>query len=351
MLLEIEADPLVARAKKAVPNDGLTWLAVAAAKSHRYGIEYIEQAPVLVIGATYGADVKKLRDAERGFIINRFNRIVGMKLKAAMAEFHLPYPMRKLRSTAIAPGYARVIWDMRSIPPSSLSQAIPDRPNHQRAWLNALVEARRRSEVRGRSFPDGAFRWLAMRLGGSTPKRYGYKHLARHAADVSDMLLVGLFNPVWTFEEALAAHARWVTELAKRDSLGKFVKTYGVGMDHEVDYVPQPNEARHIGGYEIVPLRSGEALFEEGAYMRHCVASYMKDLLSAGSCIYSIRKDGRRVATLELTSGYAPVSIKQIKGPCNAAVAKDVMRAAEAFLASASIKRPSAMDIIKGLFR
>lgn len=348
---DVIEDQLLARARKAVPNQGLTGIVVMAAKQHRFAIEYIEQAPVLVIGATFGSKSKKLTLNETAYIAWRFRRIEGMKLKAAMAEFHLPYPLRKLRSTAIAPSFAFVIWQMRTVPPSSLSQSIPEKVNHQRAWLNAVNEALTRAVRRGRVLPQGAMEWLVTRLGGATPTRYSYRQLGRHAADIADMLTGGRFNPVWTFDEAINAHARWAADQAKRESLSGFVAKYGVDLDHEVDYSPQPNAAMMIEHYEIVPLRSGDALIEEGAFMRHCVPTYMRDILDTKSCLYSIRTDGKRVATLEVSSGYAPVTIQQLKGPCNAAVTKAVMQVAQEFAAKISVKPKSPMDVIKGMFR
>lgn len=340
-------ESLVARAKKAVPNQGLTWVAVMAARQHKYAIDYIEQAPVLVIGAMFGACAKKLQPNEVAYVANRFRRIEGMKLKQAMGEFHLPYPLRKLRSTAIAPAYSDVIWDLRSVPPSSLSQAIPDKVGHQIAWLQAISRAKARANSRGRPVERAHLNWLAARLGGRAPGVYR-RHLADLAADLSDMFLDGRFNPAWTFEEAVSAHARWAVEQAKT-SHKAFETTHGVSLDHKVDYSPQPNAPVLISGFEIVPLRSGADLIEEGTLMRHCVPSYMRDIMAAKSCIYSIRKDGKRVATLELASGHGPATIKQIKGPCNAPVAAGVLGAATEF-ALAIPKPQRGMDVIKGLF-
>ena len=340
-------DQLLERAKKAVPNQGLTWVAVLAAQQHRYAIEYIEQAPVLVIGATYGK-VCKCSSAERAFIANRFRRIEGLKLKAAMAAFHLPYPLRKLRSTAIAPGYATLLWALRSIPPSALSQAIPERTGHQVAWLGALKAAEKRVMHRQCSLPEGGLEWLATRITPSngTPA----KHLAAKAADIADMFIGGRFNPAWTFEEAVSAHAKWVVDITRRDNLKSFAMTYGVGLDYQVDYAPQPNEPSSVAEFEFVPLRSGEDLIVEGTMMRHCVPSYMRDVLSATSCLYSMRKGGKRIATLELSSGNRPV-VRQLKGPCNAAVAADVQKAADLFAAGIHQNNRSAIDKLKELFR
>lgn len=347
--LALVSDPILERAKKAVPNQALTWVAVLAARQHRYGIEYIEQAPVLVIGATFGYHLRNPRAEEVIYIAQRFARIKDKKLKAAMEEFHLPYPMRKLRSTAIAPCYAQAIWDMRSIQPSALSQAIPDKVGHQIAWLRALRAARLRATQRCRTLPNGEMHWLATVFGGTIPTKVKPRDLERCAADIADMLMDRRFNPVWSFDEAVSAHAEWAANAAKRAALSNFVMTYGVGLDHEVDYTPQYNEPVALDGYDIVPLRSGESLIVEGAFMRHCVPTYMRDILSIKSCLYSIQKDGRRVATLQTSSGYAPVQIQQIKGPCNAAVTADVRKVAETFVHSIPSKR-TAMDTIKQWF-
>jgi hypothetical protein len=44
-----------------------------------------------------------------------------------------------------------------------------------------------------------------------------------------------------------------------------------------------------------------EGLRAEGAAMHHCVASYWRNVVNGKSRIYSIRENGSRVATLEVT--------------------------------------------------
>lgn len=337
------------RAKKAVPNRSLTWLAVLAAKQHRYAIEYIEQAPVLVLAATFG---KSLREPSKGhlhYIAGRFRRIEGLKLKAAMKEFHVPYPLRKLRSTAVAPGYAEVIWGLRNVPPSALSQAIPGTVAQQQIWLRGLKKVRARARMRGAELPDGAMLWFVVAL-GAVARRPDWRPQISRAADLVDLFKTGRFNPAWSFDEAASAHAIWAADTAKRTSREAFFKTYGVDLDHDVDFAPQPNSPTTIDGMEIVPLRSGEALITEGALMRHCVSTYMRDILAARSCIYSIQKDGNRIATLELSSGDRPL-LKQIKGPCNTAVPSNVEDAARGFIALIATKRTSPIERLKRLFQ
>lgn len=337
---------VLARVKKAVPNRGLTWLAALAAKQHPYAIEYIEQAPVLVLAATFGRPLRGSISKEQfAYIAGRFRRIEGMKLKDAMKEFHLPYPLRKLRSTAVAVSYAEVIWSLRSVRPSTLSQAIPDNVAQQQIWLRTLKAVRGRQKWRSGTLPEGALHWFVSALGVAVRESKG-REILSSANDLVDLFVSGRFNPVWTFEEAVTAHRLWAADVAKRDSLKSFFATYGVDLDHEVDFAPQPNDLAFFDGMDVVPLRSGEALIAEGALMRHCVSTYMRDILAGRSCIYSIQKNGKRVATLELSSGDRPV-LKQLKGPCNAKVAPEVESVAQKLIASVAAKRTSPIDRLK----
>lgn len=75
-----------------------------------------------------------------------------------------------------------------------------------------------------------------------------------------------------------------------------------------------------------VSLNTQSLLREEGAAMRHCVSSYASRCREGASRIFSIRRNGDRVATLELAragggSGDSGVwSPVQLRGNCNAAV-------------------------------
>ncbi len=84
--------------------------------------------------------------------------------------------------------------------------------------------------------------------------------------------------------------------------------------------------------YSATALVSAKELAEEGAAMHHCVASYASMCVRGDCQIYSIKKAGKRVATLELRiaarmhtdpslgSAASLVEIGQLHGPCNADV-------------------------------
>lgn len=62
--------------------------------------------------------------------------------------------------------------------------------------------------------------------------------------------------------------------------------------------------------------------------MHHCVGSYSHDVRSGRSRIFSLRRGGRRVATIEIGKQFERLALHQVRGPCNAMPARDVVEAA-----------------------
>jgi hypothetical protein len=114
----------------------------------------------------------------------------------------------------------------------------------------------------------------------------------------------------------------WHDRLASDEAL----RHLKIRPDFQIDYSELPDKAM-IGDYEFALLRTPLALFQEGRAMRHCVASYVQDVMAGRSNIYSIRLEGARVATLELGNG----KVRQIKAHCNKAPAAVVRSAAGLF--------------------
>jgi hypothetical protein len=109
------------------------------------------------------------------------------------------------------------------------------------------------------------------------------------------------------------------------------------------------------GAFSATPLASARDLFEEGRAMHHCVFSYADRCLSGVNRIVSIRKNGARVATMELTAQSAQGnaiqiqadgsnaheprawSIVQNQGPCNAKLTDPALLAfCDAYVAEAA---------------
>lgn len=88
-----------------------------------------------------------------------------------------------------------------------------------------------------------------------------------------------------------------------------------------------------VEGFAFVPLATDAAIAEEGAAMSHCVASYARDVANGECALWSVRRGGERVATLELgdSCGGDFVTVRQLFGRGNAAAERAVWRAATVF--------------------
>ena len=91
--------------------------------------------------------------------------------------------------------------------------------------------------------------------------------------------------------------------------------------------------------------------------MHHCVASYAGNVIRGFSRIFSVRGDGQRLATFEVSkSGFllasgeflqlparkrSPYKLIQINGPYNAEVSQEVEKAIQAFISSLNQAAPT----------
>lgn len=333
-------------------------LARLLAQTHRFAIDYLEQCPALLVFASWGYAAK--RPEHKMLIARRFGGAVsrGPKLRALVEHFQGAYPLRKITGKALTGSNFELIMDLRTIPPSELAQMIPDGAKEQERWLRALRFVRSRTKRMLMSKSEPVWLWGArvmtdaLAAGIATPENQFHS--------IVDFISRSNrpFNPSWTFRSALEAAEDWHRELRARNDAEQFSKRHGLKIGDQIDYSPLPNDAVEFAGLEFIPLRSGEALFLEGSAMRHCVASYAADVVLGRSRIFSIRKDGYRVATMELVRKVvarnsatntpealregrltvdlittAAYRLQQIKGPCNAAVPASIRARVEAFIA------------------
>jgi hypothetical protein len=149
--------------------------------------------------------------------------------------------------------------------------------------------------------------------------------------DVADFLSEpGRFaNPRWTWEKAKQESDLWHDQIAN-------MEISGPGIDVEADYGFWPDEIE-IDEFTFVALRSGRQLMLEGRRMKHCVGSYIRDVMKGFSRIYSVRIEAKRVATIEFRDG----RLAQAKGPCNRPVSKAVLSAIADFIAEIRKRRPA----------
>ena len=86
------------------------------------------------------------------------------------------------------------------------------------------------------------------------------------------------------------------------------------------------------GGFDIVPITSSSDLYREGKLLHHCAGTYAESVHSGQCYIFSVRKDGAPLATLELVHSETGVAIGQLRGACNAKAPKNVLRAVNTWL-------------------
>jgi PcfJ-like protein len=87
--------------------------------------------------------------------------------------------------------------------------------------------------------------------------------------------------------------------------------------------IPGPVELSRDG--EILPIVNSAELYREGAAMRHCVGRYANEIKHGKIYVYSVRRDGKRLATLALGRVEGRASLIQIRGPCNAHPPKEIV--------------------------
>jgi hypothetical protein len=125
-----------------------------------------------------------------------------------------------------------------------------------------------------------------------------------------------------TLDSALAAATAWRTMVALHAELA------GRSVD-DVWLTPG-----RVGDYEFQPLDCIAAITDESVAMRNCVRSYGYKLSHNASRLWSVRRSGERVATLEVAvRGRDPLlNVVQLSGPGNAPASREVWWAARRWL-------------------
>ena len=294
---------------------------------NRFAIDYIRQAPALVVAATYGKRLVYRND--RLEVGKRFIAACerGLRLAALMQSYGLAPQLRALSGKAIRHNQWDLLKALSTIPASALAQSIPTLPGEQQEWLQCLE--RWRSHM-GRHFHnrDLFLAWAAANVRDGQARR--------SATDIADFAGHNrtTFNTRWNFRQAQAASQRWHIELARRPFAAASNR---VDWTELIDYAPLPSQLE-IDGFTFHALQTREAIWDEGARMHHCVRLYADKVAKGSSRIYSVRQAGQRVATLELArttrTGSAPHKyvLAQLKGPRNSQPSAPTATAVAAFV-------------------
>jgi hypothetical protein len=200
---------------------------------------------------------------------------------------------------------------------------LPRHERHVDAWFDCVARA-------GRWSHDGFALWCA-RVYARTVRRRDKDRLnllclwAWYSLQ-NDLPGHALIDTPWTpqmeLKAAMVASERWEAAIITQTALGHRV------ID---DVWLEPGE---VDGYAFVPLRSAADVTEEARAMSNCVRTHGDRVLLGQMRLWSVRRDGARLATLSVAFGrHDPLpAIKEIKLARNAKAAPALWWAARKWL-------------------
>jgi hypothetical protein len=130
------------------------------------------------------------------------------------------------------------------------------------------------------------------------------------------------WHPAMRYKTALDASDAWRTRVALHVNLGA------------APIADMWLSAGHAGGFDFLPLATATDIAEEAVAMQNCLAGYGDNVAHHWSRLWSVRKDGERVATLQISRRVRQplLSVMQLRGRQNADVPIDVWWAAARWL-------------------
>lgn len=313
-------------------DKGLRAAEALFAEAHPRAVQYLDQAPILVMwGLPWAGYTNDGRSHASQVIAGRCS--VGAPLPATIRQFGFSAPMRALHAHALRASEANLYRHLAGIRPEVMGKIIPAQVKAQRKWLGALsawVQWVARRDVG--TDPRPLFAWAAERFARNPVDQ-------QQACNLADFQLSSApFNTAWGISRAVEEMDKWHRQL----TLDRVIRGLPVGSDDVVDFGDHPDRI-DVQGMTFTALRTVRDLVEEGAAMRHCVASYAGMVISGTSHIVSVTDAaGKRVATLELTGPKRKPThrIVQTRGPQNARVAYAALPAIAAY--AANLRAPDA---------
>ncbi len=267
--------------------------------------------------------------------------LAGKKLKAAAQMLALPYWLRRLPPAALT-GPLPVLPDDPEFA-LTVVPALPRQPEAMLPWLDFISLADR---MAGR---DVAL-WFARHPRLTPPAAANTEALwtlawifyAKHPDTLAGRIQRRAWTPRTGPRSARDETANWRKRIEGLLALGTgFPDTWfadGSAM-----------------GYEFVALKSPEDLFAECASMRNCLDLYALRLGHMRSRLFSVRANGKPIATLELGLRNDEVGVPfivQLRGIGNRRAAPSVWQAVHAWMGSQSFAhldrtpRPKRMSLV-----
>jgi hypothetical protein len=250
----------------------------------------------------------------------------GARLRDVAAIMQVPMAMRHIK-----PGAAHFAGDCHKA--EWIISCMPDSLPRMRTWLRAVDYAGRGA---GSEFAEWAAKH-ALRLpvnGIGTFLENTADWVRASNGHDGHQFVVRRFSPDMSLRTVTRLSAEWHDAIASR-------------LDGPQHIFPPPwIDTTHIDGLEIIPINNSADLYREGAVMHHCVGTYSADVRDGRCYVYSIRRNGERLATAAIVRKEGRPVLQQIRGPCDAEVSDKIKAAARRWLRSNSAKANQITDFV-----
>ncbi|MBI1650075.1 PcfJ domain-containing protein [Hyphomicrobium sulfonivorans] len=247
----------------------------------------------------------------------------GEALKTVAATLGLPLWLRRLPPEAFD-------QPIRALPHSEtftrrIASRMPADPAHSASWLQAVTFGTR-------ACSDDFTLWLADQSiyaePGDPERMFGvlasYAWHSRAPQTRAHSLIVVPWRPEIAFDTALCAAKSWFSRIRLTLQL-----SHGAVSDPWLS-------GGLVRGYTFVPLLDQHEILTEARAMQNCADQYADRLASDRCRLFSIRRHGDHIATLEIgphAREAGMLTITQLKGRHNLAAPLEVWQAAYAWLA------------------
>ena len=247
--------------------------------------------------------------------------IEGVSLAKVAAAADVPMWLRRLPPEALSRPVARL--PDGEVFRRQIANHLPRSPKVAPIWLQAVADI---ADLSHEAIAVWIAREITREKRGMNLNRLRLVGLWAWFSGQPDTLGCSMIQKSWTPDmrvgSALDAADDWRTNIDLRVSLGR---------EPIVDVWLQP---ARVAGYDFLPLMSVSEITEEAAAMKNCLRRYGRGLAHNRLRLWSVRKDGQRVATLSVEIGYRDplLSIVELEAAGNAKAPLEVWWAARQWL-------------------
>lgn len=260
----------------------------------------------------------------------------GLPLREAASRLALPFWLRKLPAGAFAAPLVSPPSEPQLV--NRLMSLIPSTPAAAAAWLERVLIAHNAALAIGR--PELAL-WVAQQYRGVQPSPRSASFLTTLAWA---WFGAGRAEPGEMRGQALLLGTRWTLSLGvRRASIETRLWRERIALDVCLGSGISDTwvaEGR-VGDLAFVALRTADDFIAEAQAMDNCLDRYADRLAGRAVRVFSIRRDGRAIANVEIAAherepGHP--SIAQLRGPHNRRAPLEVWQAAHAWLGSQPLR-------------